>query len=70
MVKNHPFLDGNKRSGAYSFVWFLRQAKILDTSRLTPPALTATTILTAESDPKNKDKVVKLILSLLAKTKN
>lgn len=30
MVKNHPFIDGNKRSGAYAFVWFLRQGKILD----------------------------------------
>lgn len=31
MVKDHPFSDGNKRSGA--FAWFLRQAKILDTAR-------------------------------------
>ena len=33
VVKNHPFLDGNKRSGAYAFIWFLRRAKILN-----PPA--------------------------------
>jgi len=65
MVKNHPFADGNKRSGAYAFIWFLRQAKILDTSRITPPALTALTILVAESNPKEKDKVIQLILSLL-----
>jgi death-on-curing family protein len=25
MVKNHPFIDGNKRSGAFSFVWFLNK---------------------------------------------
>jgi hypothetical protein len=24
MVKNHPFVDGNKRSGAFSFIWFLK----------------------------------------------
>ena len=30
IARNHPFVDGNKRSGAYAFVWFLRQAKILD----------------------------------------
>jgi hypothetical protein len=30
IVKNHPFVDGNKRSGAYAFVWYLLQAKILD----------------------------------------
>lgn len=44
LVKNHPFVDGNKRSGAYAFVWFLRQAKILDVTRITPPALTALTV--------------------------
>ena len=22
IVKNHPFTDGNKRSGAFSFIWF------------------------------------------------
>ncbi len=65
MVKNHPFVDGNKRSGAYAFVWFLNQTKILDTSKITSPALTALTILVAESSPKEKDKVVRLILSLL-----
>lgn len=67
MVKNHPFIDGNKRSGAYAFVWFLRQAKLLDTARMTPPALTALTLLVAESDPKEKDKMVRLVLALLAK---
>lgn len=56
MVKDHPFIDGNKRSGAFAFVWFLRQARILDTARLTPPALTALTLLVAESDAKNKEK--------------
>ena len=67
MVKNHPFVDGNKRSGAYAFVWFLRMARLLDTARLTPPALTALTLLVAESDPKDKDKMIRLILALLAR---
>jgi prophage maintenance system killer protein len=65
MVKNHPFIDGNKRSGAFAFVWFLRQMKILDIKKLTPSALTALTVLVAESDPKHKDKIIKLILNLL-----
>lgn len=65
MVKDHPFVDGNKRSGAYAFVWFLQQAKVLNTTRITPPALTALTILVAESDPKDKEKVIHLILTLL-----
>ncbi|MFA5023982.1 MAG: Fic family protein [Patescibacteria group bacterium] len=65
MVKNHPFIDGNKRNGAYAFIWFLRQAKILDTTRLTSSALTALTILVAESNPKEKEKMIRLILTLL-----
>jgi len=67
IVKNHPFIDGNKRSGAFTFVWFLKQADILDVSKITPPALTALTILVASSDPKDKDKIIGLILSLITK---
>ena len=67
MVKNHPFTDGNKRSGAFAFVWLLKQARILDIRRLTPSALTALTVLVAESDPSHKDKTVKLILNMIAK---
>lgn len=66
MVKNHPFIDGNKRSGAFAFVWFLKQAEILDISRLTPSALTALTIMVAESNPEHKEKIVKLILNLIS----
>ena len=64
MVKNHPFADGNKRSGAFSFIWFLRKAAKLPAS-LTPEALTALTLLVAESDPKDKDKMIGLTLLLL-----
>ncbi|MGB2580201.1 MAG: RhuM family protein [Minisyncoccia bacterium] len=67
IIKNHPFLDGNKRSGAYAFVWFLAKAKILNTSRITPPALTAITLLVAESNPAHKDKMVGIILTMLAR---
>jgi prophage maintenance system killer protein len=67
MVKNHPYTDGNKRSGAFAFVWFLKQANILNVSTLTPSALTALTVLVAESDPKHKDRIIGLILLLLRK---
>jgi hypothetical protein len=67
MVKNHPFTDGNKRSGAFAFVWFLERVNILDVSKLTPSALTALTILVASSDPKEKKKVIDLIINLIAK---
>ncbi len=67
IIKNHPFIDGNKRSGAFTFVWFLERAKVLDVNRLTPTALTALTLLIAESDPKDKEKVIDLVTFLIAK---
>lgn len=65
IVKNHPFVDGNKRSGAFAFVWFLKKAGLLERSKITPPALTALTLFIAESDPKNKEKMVRIVLQLL-----
>lgn len=67
MVKNHPFTDGNKRSGAYAFVWFLNRTGILDRSRITSPALTTLTLLIAESNPQYKDRMVRLVLQILQK---
>ena len=65
VVKNHVFTDGNKRSGAYAFVWFLKEVNLLNTSEISPQALTAITLLVAESDPKQKDKMIGLILLFL-----
>ncbi len=70
IIKNHPFIDGNKRSGAYAFVWFLNQAKILDVTNISPTALTAITLLIAESPPKDKDKMTGLVCSFLQKRKS
>lgn len=67
MVKNHPFFDGNKRSGAYAFIWFLKKSKMLDVGKITPASLTAMTLLIAESDPKDKNKMTGLICKLLSK---
>jgi len=66
-VKNHPFTDGNKRSGAFAFIWFLKKAGIFNAAKITPAALTALTLFTAESDPKNKERMIRLILQLLKK---
>jgi len=65
MVKNHPFIDGNKRSGAFAFVWFLRKNKIKGNKNINPATLTALTLLIAESNPKKKDQMVALITQLL-----
>ena len=68
-VKNHVFIDGNKRSGAYAFIWFLQKASLLNTHEISPQALTAITLLVAESKPADKDKMIGLVLLLLGTTK-
>lgn len=65
MVKNHPFVDGNKRSGAFAFVWFLRKAKIKTMHNISPNVLTALTLLIAESSPTKKDQMVALVTQML-----
>jgi hypothetical protein len=65
VVKNHPFTDGNKRSGAFAFVWFLRKYRVGGAQNINPSGLTAITLLIAESDPKQKEKVVALVVELL-----
>lgn len=65
MIKNHPFIDGNKRSGAFAFIWFLQKSNIDFRSKITPEALTAITLLIAESNPKEKERMVGLLLLLL-----
>ena len=64
-VKNHPFNDGNKRTGAFSFIWFLQKAGLRFQEKITPETLTALTLLIAESTPGDKDKMVGLVLLLL-----
>ncbi len=65
IVKNHPFNDGNKRSGAFAFIWYLRKAGISFETKINPAALTALTLLIAESNPSEKDKMIGIVLLLL-----
>jgi prophage maintenance system killer protein/predicted transcriptional regulator len=65
MVKNHPFTDGNKRSGAFAFIWFLRKFRTKGSRNINPASLTALTLLIAESDPKKNDQMVALVTQLL-----
>lgn len=64
VIKNHPFSDGNKRSGAFLFLLYLRQEGMHLT--LNEQGLTALTLLIAESDPKAKDLMVRLTMNLIA----
>jgi prophage maintenance system killer protein len=69
VVKNHPFTDGNKRSGAFLFVDFLHRNGRLIRQNGVPvindTGLAALTLLVAESDPKQKETLIKLIMNLL-----
>ncbi len=65
IVKNHPFVDGNKRSGAFAFVWFLRKTKVKGGRNINPSALTALTLLIAESKPEKKEQMVALVTQML-----
>ncbi len=62
IIKNHPFIDGNKRSGAFAFIWFLQKYNLLNLNKINPEALTALTLLIATSDPKDKNKMIGLVL--------
>ena len=65
MVKNHPFVDGNKRSGAFAFIWFMRKTRLKKSILINPGALTALTLLVAESKPEKKDQIVALITQII-----
>ena len=65
IIKNHPFNDGNKRSGAFSFVWLLQKAGYNFREKISPETLTTLTILIAESNPADKEKMVGIVKLLL-----
>lgn len=70
VIKNHPFSDGNKRSGAFLFVDFLnRNGRLLDGAGqpvINDIGLAALALLVAESAPANKDTMIRLIMNMLA----
>lgn len=69
VVKNHSFIDGNKRIGAFLFIWFLSKNNALTNEnglqRINNETLVALTILIAESKPQEKDLIIKLIKHLI-----
>lgn len=69
VIKNHPFTDGNKRIGALLFVWFLQKNRHLlknnGQAKINDNALVALALLVAQSDPAEKDIMIKLICNLI-----
>lgn len=65
IVKNHPFNDGNKRSGAFAFIWLLQKANYNFMHQISPQTLTTLTLLIALSSPEEKEKMIGLVLLIL-----
>lgn len=70
MVKDHPLVDGNKRSAAALFIEFLAQNNLLFSADGTPlvsnNALAAMTLMVAMSNPQEKDLMVALVERLIS----
>ena len=68
MIKDHPYADGCKRIAASLFLEFLMKQYTFykaDQKRVSDGALVAITLMIAESDPKEKDIMVNLVMNLL-----
>ncbi len=69
IVKNHSFIDGNKRIAAACFLYFLERNKILYKSKGSPiisnDAVASITLLIAESKPEEMQTVKNVIISIL-----
>jgi len=70
MVKDHPLVDGNKRSAAALFIEFLSRNNLLFSADGTPlvsnSALAAMTLMVAMSNPQEKDLMVALVERLIS----
>ncbi len=69
VVKNHSFLDGNKRIAAALFLYFLDRNGMLFNAAgeklLADEVLVALTIMLAESRPDEKEAMVRLVMNFL-----
>lgn len=69
IIKNHVFIDGNKRIAATLFIYFLNYYNILykDSKQVIDNnTLTALTLLIAESNPKEKEVIIDLVMNFLS----
>lgn len=69
VIKNHPFSDGNKRIGSFLFVEFLhRNGRLVRNGEavINDVGLAALALLVAESAPKDKEVMIRLVMNMLA----
>ena len=70
VIKNHVFIDGNKRIGATLFIYFLNYYDLLykdNKQVIDNNTLVAITILIAQSNPKEKEIIIDLLMNFLIK---
>jgi prophage maintenance system killer protein len=69
-IKDHPFADGNKRSGSVLFIYYLSKNAMLykenGERKINDNALVALSLLVAVSKPEEKNILVKVIISLIS----
>jgi prophage maintenance system killer protein len=69
VIKDHPFNDGNKRIGSFLFIYYLDRNNFLykksSEKKINDNALVTLALLIAISDPKEKEKMIKIITNLL-----
>jgi len=69
IIKNHPFIDGNKRIGAFTFVRYLSLNDLLyredGTKTIEPDTLVAIALLLAQSNSKDKEIMIDLVTYLI-----
>lgn len=71
IVKNHVFIDGNKRIAATLFIYFLNYYNILykdEVKVIDNNTLVSLTLLIAESNPLEKEILTDLVMNFLVKT--
>jgi prophage maintenance system killer protein len=71
VIKNHPFSDGNKRIGSFLFVKFLhRNGRLIRNGEavINDVGLAALALLVAESAPKDKEVMIRLVMNMLAES--
>jgi len=70
IIKDHPFIDGNKRIASFLFIYFLDKNNFLyrhnGEKKINDNALTALALLIAISNPKDKEILIKITTNLIS----
>ncbi len=69
IIKNLPFIDWNKRSWSYLFIWYLHKNKLLKNNngkeKISHQTMVALALLIAHSDSTDRESIISLVVTLL-----